>query len=478
LSVEVSRDYFDDSTIVAQASGSGGALTVVRSSGPDAFIALKALSGKENIQPRTAHRVMLRSPKDGSVIDDAVVVYFPATSSFTGEEQVEYYLHANSYIVYKLISILISSFRFKQALPGEFSFRAVRAGKMSLLQAQSLLDVLSANNEVALAMSLEKLRGERGDVIQNLDSKLERLLILTEAGIDFSDQDIEEVSLKSLKNEMVEIQIYLKSLSEGYERGRRIQDGINCAFLGVPNAGKSSLFNSLLNEERAIVTEIPGTTRDLISEKITLFNSDKTHSVSVNLIDTAGIRKSDDRVESIGINRSIKAFKDSDIVLVLVDPCQSLTVQVLELLQFFDSEDSIEKAIFVFTKSDQIDSKSRSKIEAEFFKGFTAPSSCKKESVWVSSVESSGINSLIEIICKKSMKWLNRNPGEIFLTRVEQIQAINNALKIINEALQVHEHDLFASMVRQLNFALSPITGKRSTDEILGGIFSGFCIGK
>jgi len=258
--------YFSGTTIAALASGLGGALSVVRLSGSGSLEALASLSSKPvaffDGNERKASLVTL-SGKDGQPFDQAVALYFKGPRSFTGEDVVEFQIHGSPYVLSRLFQEL-KALGVRQALPGEFSFRAVRNGKMSLNQAQAVADLIASSNRTAAEVALEKLSGAQNALLSRIADQLRRLAVLAEVGIDFSDQDVEEVSLPVLKKKVLEAKSELTVLARSFERGERIQEGISVSLLGLPNAGKSSFFNALLGEDRSIVSSIAGTTRDII----------------------------------------------------------------------------------------------------------------------------------------------------------------------------------------------------------------------
>lgn len=262
--------YLSEDTIAAIATAVGGPVALIRVSGPDAFSVMEKIASPSaaNAAIRRATRSHLYD-RDGKALDDALVLKFLSPDSFTGEDVVEFHVHGGAFNTRRILEQVFEA-GARPALPGEFSFRAVRNGKMTLSQAQAVSDLISASNAAAVELALEKMSGSQTEFLRTIADTLRRLAVLAEAGIDFSDQDLDEVSLLRLQSQIPPVIETLGKLRSSYERGSRIQDGITLAFLGLPNAGKSSFFNSLLGEDRSIVSDLPGTTRDVVTEKLTL----------------------------------------------------------------------------------------------------------------------------------------------------------------------------------------------------------------
>jgi tRNA modification GTPase len=307
-------------------------------------------------------------------------------------------------------------------------------------------------------------------LLDSIAQELRKTAVLSEAGIDFADQDIDEVSLTSLKGRVQKTLNALEELGASYARGNRIQTGIGVAFAGLPNAGKSSLFNALLGEERSIVTEIAGTTRDVVREHLSLCSQASGQAVTFRLEDTAGLRESEDVVEKIGMERTRSAAVRADLVLLLVDPKTDFAL----LAQHWPALGSpSEKTLGVITKADLIPEETSRKQ----FLARLAPLQVRKW-VFTSSRTSEGIAELSETMIQSSAHWLNRAPGEVLLTRIEHLQAVENTISHLKRSGQAQEPDLFAADLRQALIALSPLIGDTLPDDILGEIFSQFCIGK
>jgi tRNA modification GTPase len=407
------------------------------------------------------------APVESSEMDDALSVRFITPASFTGEDVVELHLHGGSFIAARILDVL-AKLGVRQALPGEFSFRAVRNGKMTLSQANAVADLISATNRQAVSLALEKLSGSQNRLISELAHDLRQLAVLGEVGIDFADQDLDEVSLPQLKKRLANIIVALERLQQSYKRGSLIQDGIPVAFLGVPNAGKSSFFNALLGEDRSIVSDIPGTTRDIVRERITL--SGERHTVTLRLEDTAGLRITDNEIEQMGIDRSIRSARESDLVLYIVDSTSSLHGAHEQWKILGEPK---EKTLGILTKTDLLSGDRLAPLISECQKLFGVTQ-------WIptSSMTGTGIPVAVEAITQFSGTWLKRDPGEVVLTRLNDAQAAAEALDHLRRARDASELDLFAADVRQALNSMGPLIGETLPDDILGQIFSEFCIGK
>lgn len=338
---------------------------------------------------------------------------------------------------------------------------------MTLFQAQAVVDLISASNEHAATLALEKVSGLQNSFLETLSTSLRNLAALGEVGIDFSDQDIDEVSLPRLKQQLTPPLSTLKALQESYRRGFRLQEGIRVAFVGLPNAGKSSFFNAILGEDRSLVSEVAGTTRDMVSEKLTLRG--KKDTLTLRLEDTAGLRTTDHPVEKMGIERSYLSANQADLILFIVDPMtpfEAIREQWRPLQGFSD------KTIGILTKKD----KTKQVDFAQF-------QQCAPElsiSTWAntSALTGEGIPEAIDTLIRFCETWTYRDPGEVILTRLDHLQAVTQALKDLHRAQQTPALELFASDLRQALYALGPLIGETLPDDILGKVFSDFCIGK
>ncbi len=463
--------YLSHDTIHALATPVSGALSVIRLSGPLSIKVLSSLTegASEKKNACEVFRIKLVHHTRAGVketLDDAVCVYFQSPRSQTGEDLVELFLHGGAIVAERVFSAL-SALGSRQALPGEFSFRAVRNGKMQITEAQAVADLISAKNVGAANLALEKMGGSQAKLILDLADGLRKLATMGELGIDFSDQDVEELSLPVLKKRAEKILEQLSYLAASFSRGEKIQSGVRVAFIGRPNAGKSSFFNALLGEERSIVSEIAGTTRDVIRETLNL------RGVTLRIEDTAGIRAStEDRIEKIGIERSLKAAQEADLVLFIIDAGEAPSAWAETLSVWSGVNEPREKTLAILTKVDLVTPEQILKSKEEIRKlGIL-------NIYEVSSTELRGVSEAVSGIVEFCERFTARKPGEVLLTRMDHLHAVEKTITHLERALQTPAEDLFAADLRQSLNALGPVIGETLPDDILGRIFSEFCIGK
>jgi len=463
-----SAGYFSNRTIVALTTPTGGALCGIRLSGGLSIKIANELGRMElsHEEHRRAKRVWLWESK-GRRLDEALVLPFFAPHSFTGEDVVELFLHGSPMIAQW---VLEECFRLgaRQALPGEFSFRAVKNGKLQLSQAEAIKELVAADNDFSLQLALEKLSGSQHELVEGLRAELMQLCTLAEAGIDFSDQDLDEVSLPRLKQRLKGVLRQLESLQGSFDRGRRFRDGVPVAIFGLPNAGKSSFFNALLGEDRSIVSNIAGTTRDVVREKINLRGP--RGQVALRLSDTAGLRSSEDFIEGMGIERSIKAAGESDLVIVVVDGAEPKLDSITAYLREISTAD---KSVFIVaSKWDLLDEDQRQRVGEDIFRALG------EKPQWISSVSLQGVHEAAESIAILAVARLTRGPGEVILTQIEHVRAVGCAIEVLEGAMGATDQVLFATDLRHGMNALGPLIGETLPDDVLGKIFSDFCIGK
>jgi len=466
----MNKIYFSEDTIAAPATTFGGAIGIIRMSGPKSFEVLSQLTHSKlgkTIEPKKFYRALLYSHQ-GNQLDDAMVVSFMKPKSYTGEDLIEFHIHGSSFIAHSLLEAL-RYYHVRPALAGEFSFRAVRNNKMTLYQAQSVMDLISSSNEHALELALEKFSGQQNDALNQLGANLRRLLSLAEVGIDFSDQNLPDISLTSLQSTTNLILQELQAIEQTFHQGQCIQEGVKVSILGLPNAGKSTFFNALLNEERSIISEIAGTTRDVVSEKVTL--SSRGQTITFRLEDTAGFRNTTHSIEKIGIEKSQKSAEQADLILFLVDPNDSME-KAIEEWKMLHFSSFTKKTIGLLTKMDQV-SQDQEKIAKNYLRQLNI-----LEWVPISAQTQQGILEVISKMIFFSEKWTHRKPGEIILTRPIQLHAVKKAMEALKRAQEAFAIELFASDIRQATDALSPLIGSTEIDDILNQIFSEFCIGK
>jgi tRNA modification GTPase len=444
--------------IVAIATPYGeSAIGVVRLSGKGVLDIVKNhFRTKSDIKHRFAHFGTLLD-KDGEELDEGILIYFRAPKSYTGEDMVELYLHGNPLILRKALELfLVSGCRLAE--PGEFTKRAFLNGKIDLTQAEAVAELISAKSELARKAALRQLRGELSKRVSRIRENLLELAAYIEADIEFSEEDIPTLS-KQQVIELVERSIAsIDSLLETARTGKYIREGIRLAIVGKPNVGKSSLFNALLRRDRAIVTEIAGTTRDFLEEQLNLCG------IPILLVDTAGIRKSGDRIEMIGIERSKQKMEEADLILFVIDASKPLEEADLSIYE----ELKDKRHIVVANKVDL-----GYKVDVENFEGNSI--------IKVSALEKSGIDELEKEILSKIGINLNEEVGTYISLRHEV--NLKKSKEVLSSFLERYSKEDMSPEIAMLDIReaisyLEEIVGGITTEDILGSIFSRFCIGK
>lgn len=380
---------------------------------------------------------------DKNTIDEGIAIFYQAPNSFTGEDILELQCHGGSVVMETLLSQVLN-YGTELAQAGEFSKRAFLNGKMDLVQAEAIADLIDASSQQAVKSAIKSLQGDFSKRINNLVQDLINVRIFVESTIDFSDEELDFIASDEISNRIKKIASAIEKILNQATQGRLLQNGINVIIAGKPNAGKSSLFNALTQEETAIVTNIAGTTRDIIKEKITL------NGVPLNLFDTAGLRQSEDEIEKVGINRAKLAIKDADIILLVYDarekPDLSLVAENNNILLVKNKADLISNQTIV------------------------------KNEVLISAKHQTGIENLKQKL--KELTQIQNLDDNVILARKRHIIALKEALKYINIALNQESIELLAQDLQATQKQLGQITGQFSSDDLLGEIFSSFCIGK
>ena len=455
--------------ILALASPPGtGAISLIRISGPESIsIVDNIFDGIEKIKlaDLEENKVQLGYIMDNKrTIDKVLVTVFRNPKSYTGEDLVEISCHGSIFIQESIIQLLLN-FDCRVAKPGEFTMRSFLNGKMDLSQAESVADLISSNSEASHKLAMNQMRGGFKNDINDLRSQLVNFASLIELELDFSQEDVEFANIKELNKLLDKISSSLKKLIDSFKTGNVIKNGIPIAIVGEPNTGKSTLLNTLLNEERAIVSSIAGTTRDTIEDQINL------NGVNCRFIDTAGIRTTDDEIESIGIERTFKKMRESEIIVFLIDySC----LDDNKLNYYFDYLNKVEekfpntKLITILNKNDiksdisisdlnkfnPIRISARNKVNIE--------SLVKEITSYVNNLTSQIDNSTISN--SRHYDLLNKTYEEIHKVKISISKDISS--------------DLLAIDIKQAIYFLGELTGEISNDEVLGNIFSKFCIGK
>lgn len=449
----MSTDYSD--TICATATPAGtGALAVVRISGPKAIDIVSRIWHGKNLQladARTAHLGKITDSK-GEDLDEVMAIVYRAPASYTGEDSVELTCHGSSLIRRELLNSLIKA-GARAAGPGEFTKRAFLNGRIDLAQAEGIADLISAESRKAHRLAWAQTKGHLSQRLKDLRSRLIEFASLLELELDFSEEDVEFANRDALLNLCKDIIETTGKLVESYARGQAIKEGVTVAIAGVPNAGKSTLLNALLDDERAIVSDIPGTTRDTIEGTVDI------DGALFRFVDTAGLRKTSDKIELLGIEKARECMERSQIVIWLTDPTSDLAPQQLEKERIKETISSIP-IIRVCTKSDL---------------GKTIP-----DHLAISAQNGDGIETLKKRLVELAIGDYNEN--DVLVTNSRHYDAllhVDRALRRATESLETGlSGDLISQDVREAIHHLGEISGEISTDTLLNTIFSSFCIGK
>jgi tRNA modification GTPase len=452
-----------EDTIVALATPSGiGAIGVIRLSGPDAIsIANSVFKGKDLTQ-QASHTIHFGGITDdeGMLLDEVLVSLFVAPRSYTRENVVEISCHGSAYIIESIIKLLIKK-GARGAKPGEFTLRAFINGQMDLSQAEAVADLIASNSKASQQVALQQLRGGFSTQLQQLRGQLVQFASLVELELDFAEEDVEFANRDQLKRLTHDITRIIGQLIQSFELGNAIKMGVNTVIAGRPNAGKSTLLNALLNEERAIVSHLPGTTRDTIEEVLNI------HGINFRLIDTAGIREATDAIEQIGVQRTMEKISQSALLIYVYD---AVEITLDELNQ--DLAKLAKPGISILAVANKIDLLSAEQIAA-------LPHT-QSEAV-ISAKEKFHIDDLKNKIYHAAIKdQLTGN--ETLVTNIRHLEALQKTeeslLRVLNGIDCQVTSDFLATDIKQALHYLGEITGVVTTDDLLENIFSKFCIGK
>jgi len=468
----------DNSIITAIATPAGsGAIAIIRLSGTGVlelvdsiFSATKQGKLLSKQKGYTIHFGKIFD-REGKPIDEVLVSIFKAPHSYTGEDSAEISCHGSAYIQQQLLQRLVEA-GARMAQPGEFTLRAFINGKMDLSQAEAVADLIASDSEANHRLALQQLKGDLSNEIHKLREKLLNLVSLLELELDFGEEDVEFADRKQLKNLLLEIAAYASHLSESFALGNAIKKGIPVAIAGKPNAGKSTLLNKLLREERAIVSEIAGTTRDAIEDLIVI------NGISFRLIDTAGIRESDDTIEVMGIEQTMRKMENASIILALLDVTDVMNEQVEFLKSVISNSALLGKSIFaLLNKIDRVEPA----VVDQFKKDIQSQVGPKIPIIAISAKMGSHLEELHSALTNM-VTDSTKHFGDILVSNARHYEALRQVNKGIERSLKGLDsnlpNDLLSQDIREVLYYLGTITGAITNDEVLGNIFSKFCIGK
>ncbi|UTW62470.1 tRNA uridine-5-carboxymethylaminomethyl(34) synthesis GTPase MnmE [bacterium SCSIO 12741] len=453
-----------DSTIVALATPQGvGAIGVIRLSGPEAISIANSVFSKD-LSNKAGHTAHFGDIRDGeTILDEVLMTLFKDGKSYTGEEVVEISCHGSPYILQNVMRLLTSKGAVP-AEPGEFTLRAFLNGKLDLSQAEAVADLIASNSEAAHKVAMNQMRGGFSRQIKELREQLIHFASLVELELDFSEEDVEFADRTQLEELIQKTLKVISGLIASFKTGNAIRNGVPVAIVGKPNAGKSTLLNALLNEERALVTDIAGTTRDTVEDEMVI------EGIYFRFIDTAGLRQTEDTVEAMGVQRAWEKMESADIVLYLFDLTNNTPEEAANNLVELQQRSGEEAVILsLANKSDKVDDQKIAAFQNDL------------EFVSLSAKQKEGLQELKDKLVQLVLSG-RTGENETLITNIRHFQSLTKtaeALDAVQNGMQMGiSGDLLAADIRQALFHLGEITGEITTDDLLGNIFSKFCIGK
>jgi tRNA modification GTPase len=464
------RKEIKSDTICALSTPPGiGAIAVIRLSGPAAFTVCNGIFRphikRTSLLKAKSHTIHYGSVLDGKeLVDEVLISLFRSPHSYTGEDIIEISCHGSPYIQQRILELLMSK-DVRLAKPGEFTLRAFLNGKFDLSQAEAVADLISSRSGASHGLAIQQMRGGFSKKISELRGKLVDLTSLIELELDFSEEDVEFVDRSDLMLLLKEIETEILTLIKSFTLGNVLKHGIPVAIIGKPNVGKSTILNAILNEERAIVSEIPGTTRDTIEDTIVI------GGFSFRFIDTAGLRAAENKIESIGIEKTWKKIGEASIILYVFDVREDSFADVMEAMKEFRevTESKTKHLILVGNKTDEL------KVLPTGFRQFV-----EYDTVFVSGKRKENIHLIAETLLKKIRKTETR--GEVIISNARHFEALKKTHQSIREIYRGLKSnvspDLLSTDIRKALYHLGEITGEITNEEILGNIFNRFCIGK
>lgn len=459
LSNSISNSSTD--TIVALATPNGmGAIGVIRLSGPESITIANAVFGGKDLTKQASHTIHFGTIRDGKIIlDEVLVSLFIAPHSYTKEDVVELSTHGSPFIIETIIKLLVKK-GARVAKPGEFTLRAFLNGQLDLSQAEAVADLIASNSQASHQVAMQQMRGGFSSELQSLRDQLIHFASMIELELDFSEEDVEFANRDDLKNLIYRINHIIHRLMQSFEQGNVMKNGVPVVIAGKPNVGKSTLLNALLNEDRAIVSEIAGTTRDTIEDEMTI------SGIKFRFIDTAGIRDTEDTVEALGVLRTHEKMKQAKLIIYLFDPSQSAEDVKEQLAQIRLLNIPY---ITLLNKQDLM----RHDLSSQF---------SNDDFYFISAKNKEGIDSLkVEILHKLNLHQISTD--YVIVSNIRHLEALQKTKESLGLVLQgidssIVTSDFLAVDIKQALHYLGEITGTVTTDDLLENIFSKFCIGK
>ncbi|WDF70364.1 tRNA uridine-5-carboxymethylaminomethyl(34) synthesis GTPase MnmE [Sphingobacterium oryzagri] len=458
----MSTDLISQDTIVALATspGANGAIAVIRLSGTQAIAITNTIFKGKDLLVQPSHTIHFGTVRDGDdIIDEVLVSLFKGPNSYTKEHVVEISTHNSSYIIERLINVLIKK-GARAARAGEFTLRAFLNGGLDLSQAEAVADLIASNSAASHQVAMQQMRGGFSNQLKKLREDLVHFASLIELELDFAEEDVEFANRGQLQSLVVNIHQVIGRLISSFEQGNVLKNGVPVVIAGKPNVGKSTLLNALLNEERAIVSDIAGTTRDTIEDEINI------EGITFRFIDTAGIRETQDVIEAKGVQRTREKMKQARLIIYLFDPTQDNVDDVQ--LQIAEVAELRIPFVTLINKADLLSDEQRSTYAV------LSP-------VYISAKEQLGIDELkLELL--RQVNLANIQTDDVLVTNIRHVEALQKTLEALDRVLFGIDNpvtsDFLALDIRQALHHLGEITGVVTTDDLLENIFSKFCIGK
>ncbi len=440
----------DNSIIVAPATALGGAIAVIRISGEGSVACCdKIFKGRKPLSEAKSHTIHYGTICDGErIVDDVVVAVFRAPYSYTGEESVEISIHGSRYIAQEVIRLLCEN-GARMAEAGEFSQRALTAGRIDLSQAEAVADLIAAESHAAHAVASTQMRGGYSEMLEGLREELLNITTLLELELDFSEEDVEFADRARLRNMLEHTDSMVARLMESFRVGNAIREGVAVAIVGRPNVGKSTLLNRLVGDDRAMVSDIAGTTRDTIEESVVI------DDIKFRFVDTAGLHDTDDRLEQMGIERTERAMRQAQIVLYVVEADN----HTFELPKLTDKQTLIIVA-------NKMDLSAERNIDG---------------AIYISAYNGEGVD-MLRTALRNTIDTDSLYRGEVVVSNLRHFEALSRAHSALQAALSALDNgiseELLSEDIRSAITSLAEITGRITSDDILKNVFSRFCIGK
>jgi tRNA modification GTPase len=465
---EIQRESTDTIAAISTPYGTGG-IGIIRISGPASFeTAGRIFSGKRPFQEIRSHSVShgkIVDPATGQMLDDVLIIKMKGPNTFTAEDVVEISCHGGIAVLRNVLSLVLRQ-GIRAADPGEFTKRAFLNGRMDLTQAEAVIDLINSKTNEGSRAAIEQLEGRLSESIRKARGELIGLIAHIEAVVDYPEHDIEDITSEQVYEGVQNVRKSIAKISESYDRGKLLREGITAAIIGRPNAGKSSLLNAITGSNRAIVTDIPGTTRDIIEEYVNI------KGIPVRFLDTAGIRNTSDPVESIGVERAQAAAREAELVIVVLDAQEGIRPEEIELLSSYE----MKKKIILINKTDLAQEIDILEMKKKLGASGDLP-------VVIASVtEGTGLEELLDTIEGLFLKGKLQTNNEVLVTNARHRQLLDRAAESLLSAENAHDRglplDFITIDIKESAEYLGQITGESVSEDVVKEIFSRFCVGK